>query len=926
MPTLLEKIQASAAARLVLPAKTLPRQELTRYKRFIKVETHRLKILHRAGGDGREICRARSAIIDLVLRYILEGVKQASPRFAKEPVPRLALVAIGGYGRAELNPHSDIDFMFLHDSDMVSERRAPPALAELVDGLLYTLWDLGLKVGHSVRTVEDCVKVANSDMQSKTSLIEARCITGDQELFDRLNRTVLAKCVLGHESEYIRARLEDQAARRAKFGNSPFMQEPNIKNGWGGLRDYQNLLWMAFFKYRTRTLDDLEQRDMINASERKQLDHAYNFLLRVRNELHYHVNRPSDVLGRNLQPAVALNLGWHDRSPGKRLEEFMGEFYIHARNIDFITRTVEQRLALFPAPRRLLSLARDIFIPRSAKNSEIIQDGLRFSNGQIHAVSKTIFRDSPKRLMRAFLHAQQRGLKLHPATAQLMRNELRLVNNSFRCDPHVRATFLEILDQRGGVAPILRSMHEVGLLGKFLPEFGRLDCLVQLEFYHQYTADEHTLKCLEKLDQIWYAKQPPFGAYAEISREIEHPYLLYLALLLHDAGKAFHTGHHEEVGAKVAQSVSARLGLDGAKSHVLRLIVEHHLAMAQISQRRDTDDPSVIRNFARLIQTPANLIMLTLHTFADSMGTSDQLWNGFKDAVLWSLYRRTRQMLEGGTEFLLAEARQRELVIQEVKRLAPASLDPSEIQAHFNNLPQRYVQTNDAQDILDDVNCVHRFIQLQLSEADENALVPIISWRNEPDRGYTTVKLCTWDRERFFANITGCLSAAGFNILGAEILTRTDGIIVDSLFVADARTGQLAKKEEREKFEVLVQKVLTGATVDLRGLIAKIRPAPAIYKSLDGERIPALVELDSTTSDNRTIVDLQTEDRVGLLYDVARALADLHLNVYLAKILTEKGAAIDTFYITEQDGAKVLEPERQKAVKQRLRLAAQHAP
>ncbi|HEV7927216.1 MAG TPA: [protein-PII] uridylyltransferase [Verrucomicrobiae bacterium] len=926
MPTLLEKIEASAATRLVLPAKALPRQELVRYKRFLKVEAHRLKILHRAGTDGREICRARSAIIDLVLRSILEGVQKASPQSPKESPPVVALVAIGGYGRAELNPHSDIDIMFLHESDMVSGSRARPALAELVDGTLYTLWDLGLKVGHSVRSVDDCVKVANTDMQSKTALIEARLISGDQKLFEQFYRTVVAKCVIDHETEYIQMRVEDQAARRAKYGNSAFMQEPNIKNGCGGLRDYQNLLWMAYFKYRTRTLADLEQREMISAAERKQLDQAYGFLLRVRNELHYYLDRPAEVLGRSLQPSVAANLGWHDRSPGKRLEAFMREFYGHTRNIDLITRAVEQRLALLPTPKRLLSFARDIFRSRSKMDHETVVDGLKFSGGEIRAASSGIFRESPKRLMRIFLHAQQKGLKLHPETAQLIRSQLSLVNNSFRCDPHVRATFLEILDQRGSVAPALRAMHEVGLLGKFLPEFGRLTCLVQLEFYHQYTADEHTLMCIEKLDQVWSAKTPPFSGYSEISREVENAYVLYLALLLHDSGKAFRTGHHEEIGGNVAQGVSRRLDLDGAKSHTLRLVIENHLVMAQISQRRDLDDPAVIENFARQIQTTENLVMLTLHTFADSMGTSDQLWNGFKDAVLWRLYHKARQVLGGGTDFLLAEARQKELLIEEVQRLAPPTFDPAEIQAHFNNVPPRYCQINDAKDILGDVTQVHRFIQLQLSESEENALVPIVTWHNERDRGYTSVKLCTWNRDRFFTNITGCLTAAGFNILGAEILTRFDGIVLDTFYVADARTGQLANREERDKFEQLVQKIQTGAPLDLPALIAKVRHAPATYKSLDGERIPAVVELDNATSDTRTIVDVQAEDRLGLLYDVSRGLAELNVNVYLAKILTEKGAAIDTFYIAERNGSKVLDPERQKTIKQRLRQAVQLGP
>jgi [protein-PII] uridylyltransferase len=918
--TLLEKIEANAKARLALPPGALPRQELGRYKVFLKVETHRLKLLHRAGGSGREICRARSAILDLLLRYILEGVKNGAPQLAGAAPPVFALVAIGGYGRAELNPHSDIDIMFLHDGEGVARGRARPALAALVDGLLYTLWDLGFKVGHSVRSIDDCVSVANGDMQSKTSLIEARLILGEAALFGQFGKALLAKCVRGYEQEYIQARLLDQEARRNKYGNLACMQEPNIKNGCGGLRDYQNLLWMAYFKDRTRTPGELENQQVISAAERKQLESAYDFLLRTRNELQYLLDRASDVLSRSVQPAVAANLGWRDRSPGERLEKFMKVYYTHARNIDLITRTAEQRLALVPAPKpRLLRL------PGFLRHKEIPEqaaDGLKFVDGEMLPLSSGIFRDSPRRLMRIFLHAQQRGLKLHPDLAQLVRQNLPLVDNEFLRDGHVRETFLEILDQRGNVAPTLRRMHEVGLLGKFLPEFGRLTCLVQHEFYHQYTADEHTLVCLEKLDQVWDAKVPPFAEYAQIFREVELPFLLYLALLLHDSGKAFHTGRHAAIGAQQALRVAGRLGLDGAKTHTLSLLIENHLAMAQISQRRDLDDPSVIRLFARQIQTAENLTMLALHTFADSMATSDQLWNGFKDTGLWRLYRKTVELLSGASEFRVAEERQRELLAEEVQRLAPPTFDPAEVQAHFQNLPSRYCQVNDARQILRDVAQVHRFIHLQLASGEENALAPIVTWHNEPDRGYSTVTICTWDRERLFSNITGCLTAAGFNILSAEILTRKDGIILDTFFVTDAKTGRLPGREEREKFESLAHKVLTNAAVDLPALIARTKAAPSIYKSVEGERIPAVIEVDNETSDSRSVIDVQAEDRVGLLYDISRALADLQVDLSLARILTEKGAAVDSFYATERLGGKILDPERVKLVKYKLRQAA----
>jgi len=311
---LIKKIVADAEVRLTLSPQRDPAEELARCKAFLKVETHRLKLQHRAGADGLEICAARAAILDALLQHLWETAKANLSAQAQKEFPSMALVAIGGYGRAELNPHSDIDFMFLHDGQIAAGRPLP-YLSKVIDGVLYPLWDIGLKIGHSVRTLEDCVNVANTDMQSKTSLIEARLIAGDKKLFERLQKIVVAKCVVGFEEKYIAARVEDQATRRAKHGNSAFMQEPNIKNGCGGLRDFQNLLWMSFFKHRTRSLRELEQREFVSTDEREQLQAAYDFLLRVRTELHYHANRAVDVLGKNLQPAVALHLGYNERSP-----------------------------------------------------------------------------------------------------------------------------------------------------------------------------------------------------------------------------------------------------------------------------------------------------------------------------------------------------------------------------------------------------------------------------------------------------------------------------------------------------------------------------------------------------------------------------------------------------------------------------------
>jgi [protein-PII] uridylyltransferase len=547
-----------------------------------------------------------------------------------------------------------------------------------------------------------------------------------------------------------------------------------------------------------------------------------------------------------------------------------------------------------------------------------IVDGFKIVDDEIRATSPRIFREQPRRLMRVFLHVQQRRLRLHPDLAQLIRNHLSLINREFLKDKHVHETFLEILNQRGNVGRVLRTMHEAGFLGKYLPEFGKLTCLVQHEFYHQYTADEHTLVCLEKLDEVWNAKEPPFSKYGELFQKVERPFVLYLALLLHDAGKAYDDSNHSESGAVAALGTAKRLGLDGTTTHTLRLVIEHHLLMAQISQRRDLEDKSVIRNFASQVQSAENLMLLTLHTFVDSQGTSPDLWNGFKDSLLWMLYHKTMAVFTGA-DFIRAEETQRELLAAEVRRVMPRSFGVDELEAHFNHLPARYFQIHTSKQVLNDLTLAHRFMHLQIAEEDK-ALEPVIHWHNEPDRGYTSVTICTWDRTGLFVKIVGSFSAAGLNILSAQIYTRTDGIILDTFFVTDANTGLLANRNEKEEFERLLQAALTGS-VNLPALIARQKKTSRPAHIADDERIPTTIRFDNQTSDYYTVLEVQTEDRVGLLYMISQALSELRLEIAIAKIATEKGAAIDSFYVFIPDQGKITSSDHQREIMDKLRTA-----
>lgn len=928
MPTLIETIVAEAATRLPAPAVSAAPPDLTRFKSFLKAETHRLKLAHRAGTSGVDLCRARATIVDQIVRHLWDGARRTlSPQAARE-FPPLAVVAVGGYGRAELNPYSDLDLMFLHEGQVVAHQtKALPHLQKVLDGVLMPLYDLNLKLGHSVRSIADCVEAANSrtdpkSMETKTSLIEARWIVGDERLFAKLQNAVLARCVEGHVDEYLAARLADQAARRTKFGNSATMQEPNVKNGCGGLRDFQNLLWMAWFKYRARSLPELEQREFITRAERQQLETAYDYLLRVRNDMHCHAERAADVLTKSLQPAVARNMGYDDASISRRLERFMREFYSHTRNIYIITRTLEQRLALLPQTdsrlRSLRSLLGKGLALATGPTAPV--DGFKFVNGQILHASPRVLRDQPRRLMRVFLYAQQRGLKLHPDLAQLIRNQLDLVDDAFLRDEHVRETFLSILDHRGNVGAALRAMHETGLLAAYVPEFGKLNCLVQHEFYHQYTADEHTVHCLEQADRVWEAQAPPYSSYAPLLQGLERPFLLYLALLLHDTGKADGHGNHAEVSSELAGRVARRLALDDATTRALRCVIEHHLLPARTSQLRDMDDLAVIRGFAKKVGNVETLTLLTLHTVADATATSDKLWTGFKDALLWTLYRKTLNLLTGGTEFLRAEEKRRESQLDEVRDGLAGELDEEELLAHFTTLPPRYFHIHSAKDIADDLRMTHRFMRLQVQDSDR-ALEPVIVWHNYPDRACNGVRICTWDRAGLFGKISGSFSAVGLNILSAQIFTRADGVALDTFFVTDARAGLLAERDQRERFDALLTKVLTGHDLDLRSLIARQQGARPPFQSYEGEQMPTRVVFDTEASETRTVLEIETEDRIGLLYAIAQTLSELGLDISAARICTEKGAALDSFYVSELDGRQVVNETRLKVIEHHLRQA-----
>ncbi len=891
-----------AAKPPAIPPDSTPTAELPGLKRYLKAESTRLQQWHRDGGGGLEVCLGQSRMIDSMLRALFDWSLTSYKPTGGARRLKVSLVAIGGYGRAELNPHSDIDIMLLHNGSVPTLTRiySHTLLQQLTGpgGLIYTLYDLGMKVGHSVRNIQEAIHIANDDMQTKTSLVESRLITGDTALFRQFQQRLEARCVRNHVDAYLQMRIADQDARRMKFGNSALLQEPNIKNGCGGLRDYQNLLWMTYFKYGTHTLEQLEAQGMIRPRNRQQLEAGYGFLLRTRNELHYQTTRLVDNMPKALQPKVAWQLGYKDRSPAGRLEAFMHDLYTHMRAIHLITRMVERRLTLRPKPIRRLPSLRTFF--GGGKKTENL-DGFSIIDGELLPKSPRVFKEQPHRLMRVFLHAQQYGLDFHPDLTQLLRDSLSLVDDEFVHDAEVRETFLEILNRRGSVAPTLRGMHEVGLLGTYIPEFGRMTCLVQHEFFHTYAADEHTLVCLEKLDQVWNAQKPPFIHYAHILQNIDLPYLLYLALFLHDTGKGMESGDHAKDGAVVALKVGERLGLTPRRLARLQFLVEHHLLMAKVSQQRDIDSPTIIRQFAETVQDEENLAMLTLLTFTDALGTSDDLWNEFKNTLLQTLYRRTGRRMASGRDYARAEKERLAKLKQEVREKLPAQLSEEELEAHFRHLTPRYFRAHSLQHIHIDLKQVNQFLKRVVDGTGTKTLEPVISWYDQSARGYTSIKVCTWDRLGLFTVISGALAAAGLNILSARVFSRSDGIIIDTFSVVNARTGGLAKRPERDAFKKWInQALLPGDSPDFEQQITALAKPSHV-----GEwELPTRIRIDTESARSRTIIEVESEDRLGLLHRISRVLTRRGLSIHVARISTEKGAAIDTFYVRTTAGKK----------------------
>lgn len=893
-------------------------------KEFLRRETAALRARHAAGASGLQVAHDRAETIDELLVHLFDYALESYVRnHGPLPAP-VALVALGGYGRAELSPWSDVDVMFLFPTK-TKPGDAKPLQEHLTNEILYILWDCGLKVGHSTRTIDDAFNEARKDIQTKTALLEARLIAGSPKLYDTFAQAYRSYYISEDPKGYIAARLDDQANRRAKFANTVFNQEPDLKNGVGGLRDYQNAVWMARVKLDVTSITELAAQHYLRADDLAAFQRAYDFLLRVRNELHFISARSTDVMNLDLQPRIAEALGYPEPEMLPRVEHFMQDYYRAAQTIFRVSKLVEDRLALSIGRNSsggARSFRESLLASRFQRTKRI--DGFILRGRELAAEKPEVFRDDPVRLIRVFRHKQQLEAALDFHLTELIRTSLSLLTPAVAQSNDASVCFRAILSEAGAVHPILAKMHELGVLGRFIPEFDALTCLVQHEYYHRYTADVHTLGAIRELDRIYTEAEPITLKYRAALHETTDPSLLYLTLLLHDIGKAEGIKGHAESGVRLAAPLLERFGVSLEGRELVSFVIKNHLAMARFWQKRDVDDPATATAFAELVGTAERLRHLYVHTFCDARATAADLWNSYKDTLHTTLYRATFERLKHGEAFDASLQEIKKMTQQELIAKSIPGISTDEINAHFGLLPDRYFVHTDSAEIALHIQMVNRLLQSITTADSVGSLRPVIEWKDDLNRSLTVVNVVTWDRAGLFYKLAGAFSVAGLSILGSKVISRTDHIAIDTFYVVEPGRGPVQSASAQEKFAKTIEESLVNNRDLLPDIVAQAKKIAATrYLSPNGgetlqSSFPPTVDVYHELSMERTIVEIQARDQIGLLYRLAKTISDHGFDITFARIGTERGVAIDTFYIEGANHEPINSPERLHALRDAL--------
>ena len=858
-------------------------------RHFLREEENQLAAQARAGGSGLELAHRRAQLLSSVLIHLWNQAGDAASK------NRLVLGAVGGFGREEMSPASDVDLVFIREGGKEKTEE------EVVRQILYVLWDIGFKVGHACRTVGETIDRAESEPMIKTALLDARCLAGSAPLWQQFSAEFLKKSLHRGVENYLAWRLENQASRHAKEGGTIYVQEPNLKTGVGGLRDFHNLRWVGKVSGQGMSLGELATQGWLGAEEVSQAEKSFGFLMTVREWLHQLQGGAGDVLTLRLQGELAVAMGYPQPNILRQSEALMREVYGHMRSIHLICNPAATRIC-----QQVTGKPRGIWSFFSGwQGSRRATDGFILEGAELQAENPQVFVQDPARMIRVFRILQDQGSVPSAQLVALFRAHFGLLTDELLARRDVQEVFLHLLKQKGKVARILRLMHENGVLGRMIPEFAPLTCLVQHEFFHRYTADEHTLVCLEQLDAMLDSKDPDLRKYSELYARVEAPEILALAMLLHDTGKAELTRHHEELGAANAARVARRFHFWGRNLSLMTFLVDHHMTLGNFA-RQNLDEPETIRAFARIVQDEERLDLLMLISAADVRAVAGRSnWSSWRELLVWDLYSRTKRMLAGEEEFLRAEEEERAGRIRQVAVVLGGKDSEAEMTNHLERMGSAYLRQCTAELVARHIRAIQEFLARRVAGAE--ALVPLVVWQDYPEEGHTEVIVVTWNREKLFSKIAGSFAVAGINILSANIFTRNDDVVVDTFRVCTDRLEPVSHRVDREMFEKTLTEAL-GATEDqLEERLAG--QGPTLWQKAIGEaEFPSSLRIDTESEPGKTLVHVQAPDRVGLLHALTRAISEEGFQIQGARITTEKGAAIDTFSITGLGGWPATDP------------------
>ena len=778
-----------------------------------------------------------------------------------------------------------------------------PAVERVIEALLYVLWDLKLKVGHATRTVAECLKQARADMTIRTTLVEARLITGDRALFetlqDRFDKEIVAKTA----AEFVAAKLAEREARVRRAGASRYLVEPNVKEGKGGLRDLNTLFWISKYVYRVRNAHELVAAGVFSPREFAMFRRCEEFLWTVRCRLHFLTGRPEERLSFDVQPPIARQLGYSTRAGMTDVERFMKHYFLVAKDVGDLTAIVcaalEERHAK-PAP------VFDRFIGRLRRRPRAIADAKDFKvdNNRVNVIRADAFERDPVNLIRLFWIADRSNLSIHPNATRLVTQSLKRVDAALREDPEANRLFLDTLTSRHAPEMALRRMNEAGVLGRFIPEFGRVVGLMQFSMYHHYTVDEHLIRAVGGLSAIEagrLAEENPLAS--KIIHQITHRTELYLAAFLHDIAKGREAAH-SPAGADVARRLGPRLGLSPANTERVAWLVEQHLTMSNVAQGRDLFDPRTAEALAAIVQTQERLKMLLALTVADIRAVGPGVWNGWKGQLLRTLYWETEVVLGGGHSAIDRMGRVR--AAQEALRKALPGWSDPEFDAYAQRHYPAYWLKVELPRQVAHAKLLHAMAADTVSLATEVA--------TDAFHGVTEVTVVAPDHPRLLTGIAGACAAAGGNIVDAQIFTTTDGMALDTIFVSRAFERDEDELRRGNRIASNIEKTLRGEM--------KLSEMTPPKQPRDARRGAFAIEPEATIDNNLsrryTVVEVTGLDRPGLLRDLTASLSGLNLNIGSAHIVTFGEKAVDSFYVTDMTGQKIKAPARQAAIKRRL--------